>query len=764
MNKRKLASFLTAFLLGAGAAAYGRFVFSAVFFAFIIWQVKICREGGLAGKRIGIYMAVLFIAFAAGAARSQQREMESRQALSFFTQGEDIKVCGKLYQKEKKNKQYYYYLKNCTLHSVKGNYFCPKFLVIQDGDVCSVGKTIVVKGKTKVFNTPYNEGGYNEKAYYQSLNIEAAIEGGMVEKQYGNSFCFLEKLYRIRMKFGESFEKCMKHSHAGVMAAMTLGDKGGMDKGLKTLYQKAGVSHFYSISGIHLSILGMALFHFLRKMKCSYWISGGAAGGIICCYGCLTGFGISNTRAIGMFLILLYGKCRGKSYDCLTALCLLASLMVWENPKILSHAGFLLSFGAVAGVLLAQEVKKRIGREEKISGIKDTLLVSFCIQLCTIPILCNSFYEISLYSVFVNLFILPCMGFLLGLGLLGGAAGCFSVLAGKVLLFPCGLILWMFETVCTLFLKLPWAVFITGKLPVWRVLFWYICILVFLVLKKGNSFGAYLCKGVLCMGTCIFLLLLPIHRESQWNILDVGQGDGICFMEEDGTTMFLDGGSTSVSSVGTYRILPFLKYHGIKSVDYWFVSHLDEDHISGLREAVEGGYKIRHLVMAQGVVRDEAWENIVHMAHEAEIPVLYMKQNSRILGRNGAWSVTCLYPGDDNRESDRNHASLVLLCESAGFYGLFTGDLSKEQEQELVRTYELPEIHLLKVSHHGSKYGTCEELLRETAPKTAVISCGKNNRYGHPGEETLKRLKDAGAAVYDTRFDGQVKIICGEVK
>lgn len=743
---------MISFLLGACLAEYALAVF--LFLGFLFWQIKICASAKIAGKKMAIYAAILLAAFLTGMARGRWRERESQRAETFFTEGKEVKALGKLYQKEQKKEEFYYYLKDCKLQSSHRSYSCSKILVILDTDTCSIGEILFVKGKIKVFERPSNEGGYDARKYYQSLNLEGAVEGGTVEKKFGKENRFLESLYQIRLKLKGSYESCMKPSHAGVMTAMSLGDKSGMEQDLKTLYQKAGVSHFYSISGIHLSILGMTLFGLLRKGNCSYGISSGIAGGIVLCYGHMTGFGISQTRAIGMFLLLLYGKCRGKSYDRMTALTLLAALMVWENPKIINHMGFLLSFGAVAGVLLGEWVKASCALEE-LSGMKDTLFVSACIQIVTIPLLCNSFYEISIYAILVNLFILPCMGALLGLGIAGGVAGCLCLTAGKIILFPCSLILWMFETVCRFFLKLPQAVFITGKLSLWRVLLWYGSIFVFLVFKH-RAFCLWRIPA--CLAICGAVLIFPVKRHTEWNILDVGQGDGICFMEKDGTSMFLDGGSTSVSEVGTYRILPFLKYHGIRSVDYWFLSHLDEDHINGMVEVAESGFLIGCLVMAEGVVRDEAWEDMVKLAEKYGISLCYMRPGSGLLGAGGDWKITCLFPPKDSRESDRNNASLVFLYESGDLRGLFTGDLSAGQEREIVGSCKLPEIDVLKASHHGSRYGTCQELLEEVSPKAAVISCGKHNSYGHPGQEVVERLEQSGCGIYRTDESGALRV------
>ena len=198
-------------------------------------------------------------------------------------------------------------------------------------------------------------------------------------------------------------------------------------------------------------------------------------------------------------------------------------------------------------------------------------------------------------------------------------------------------------------------------------------------------------------------------------------------------------------------------------MDYWFLSHLDEDHINGMLEVAESGFPIHCLVLAEGIVRDDAWRDLMDFADSRGISILYMKQGSVLQGGKESWKITCLYPEDRNEETDRNNASMVLFYESGNIRGLFTGDLSAEQERRLAEEYELSKADVLKVSHHGSRFGTCEELLNAFSPKAAIISCGRNNIYGHPGEETLQRLFKAGTAVFDTRFDGQIKIREGSI-
>lgn len=579
-------------------------------------------------------------------------------------------------------------------------------------------------------------------------------------------------------------------------------------------------------TGLHISMIGMALYHFLRKRGGSYLLAGGIAAGLILCYGELIGYGISASRAIGMFLVLMYGKLRGRSYDRITALALMAAILTGENPGLLHHAGFLLSFGAVLGVILADKMlsagkleqdksddtgektednkEKKSIREflaDKMDSLKENIVVSVWIQIITLPIMCQFFYEISVYTVFVNMVILPCMGALLGLGISGGITGCFLPFIGKLLLFPCYLILILFEIVCESFLGLPYATLITGAFPLWKILLWYGLVAVFFLCRElqgsklqenkgqennheGGNNGlveAFLLCGkhgrrihtiVLLIPLCL-LLILQKTPDFELNFLDVGQGDGIYLSTGDGTSIFIDGGSTDVSKVGTYRILPFLKYNGIRQIDYWFVSHCDADHISGLREVMEEDYPIEHLVVAEYMPEDEAWAELEALAKQEGIKILRMNQGDSIKsrGKNSAanrrvksgdkdsninWSIKCLAPGAGTATDDRNENSLALLFESKECTGFFAGDMGVDREKKLVQQWDLPKVDVYKASHHGSNGSNGMELLGEIQPEITVISCGLNNSYGHPGKETLERLEAVGSQVMVTSECGGI--------
>ena len=285
------------------------------------------------------------------------------------------------------------------------------------------------------------------------------------------------------------------------------------------------------------------------------------------------------------------------------------------------------------------------------------------------------------------------------------------------------------------------------------------------------------------LGAVIFLsgiFLRPPAKQFRMDFLDVGQGDGIFLNSGNGTTFFVDGGSVSESAVGTYEILPFLKYHRVRAIDYWIVSHGDEDHISGLEEILSSGYKVRHLLISSGMPHDNAWWKLMQLAEEQGTEVTEVDAGAYLL--SGDMKISFYADADQNVNSesengnsalkiteaakDRNERSLAMLTEYKTARMLLAGDMGSAQEEWLAEQPGISgqSLDVLKASHHGSKNSSSEKFLQVTHPEYTVISCGKKNRYGHPHEEALQRMKEAGTEIHKTMEEGQVTVTLKEGK
>lgn len=723
----------------------------------------ICRHDG-GGKKGILWLLCLCSCFMLGAGRGENCREKEQEIKSFLSEAQQISFQGELYKKEIKNNQTLYYLKEVIVKNGQASICCPSMILYPQSDEDSIGTVIRGKGIYQDFSVAKNQGNYDEKKYYFSNGIYGKIIMTKITGKKIPNHLFRQRLYDMRQNMVRFYQRELPGEEAGILSAIALGEKTSLDTQAKDLFQMSGLAHILAISGLHLSVVGMFIYKFIRRIGLGYWLSGLLSLSIVFTYGTLCGMGNSLLRSMVMYIVMLLANALGEAYDSLNGLAIAAIFMCAWNPAFLRNTGVWFSFMAVLGVVTVAkqitidfcDVKKPSWRRKRLQS----LWTAFGIQLFTIPLLSLFYHEIPLYVIFLNWLLLPFMGGLLGSGLLGALAGQFFLPLAKGLLFISHSILYFYEAMADFSLKLPGARQIVGTPSYAKVICYYL--LLFFACYQVKSLGK---KGLLLL-VSLFLFFVPAKKNFEIAVLDVGQGDGIYVQSENGTTFFVDGGSSSEKQVGKYRILPFLKYRGVKEMDYWFVTHTDEDHVSGIVEVLQEGYPIRHLLFSKYVTKNEAYQKLCAEAKRSGCSVEYMDVGDTCVSEDMRW--ICL--GPENDKGDENANSLILLLEydkqtkkekeknTRIFRGLFTGDMGEEQEKELIKIGSLEKIDYLKVAHHGSRYSSCASFLNEIQPRIATISCSKNNRYGHPGKETVKRLHFIGSEVFYTMLSGQITI------
>ena len=771
MNKRPLFLAAAFFLLGILSARLWNvwiFLLSAIFLAchsYLRWKKR--------GSVQGIVYAVTFsVIFVLGICH-MQNAIKSHQAVeSLLEDGEKAAVWGTVSKKEEGAKSTKIYLKHCYLRVEEKQLPCRQILVYLNTDV-SVGNIIYVNGTVKTLEPARNEGNFDEKNFYESQGTDFKFYGENVQFISRDTDRFAEFLYQKKREVIQLYQKTMGAETAGVLSTMVLGDRQLLEPEIKSLYQKTGISHILAISGLHVSIIGMGFYKMLQKQRVPLLLRSTLSAVAILVFAVLSGAGVSTKRAVLMFLLLLLGGVIGRSYDSLTGLALAAIFLLWENPFVYAYTGFILSFLAVLGVDASVILLKSMDIQK---GIREQICVSGCIQAFTIPVIAYYYFELPTYVIFINLLILPTTGVVLFLGIFGGLLGLLYPVLGFLPLQGAKGMLLLYQSLCRLFLKLPGAVWTTGKPRLQRLIFYYVVLAAILTwlwygkkpqrklkTELNNRLENHRLKRIALTLFYLGLLTFSMEKEGkrfQIQVLDVGQGDGIYIESDAGTEIFVDGGSVDVSEVGKYRIQPFLKSHGVKEVDYWFVSHCDADHCNGLMELLEADVPIKHLVFSKYVLRDEAQEELAALAKQKGCQVLYMEEGECF--RDTSIRIQAIYPSEKSVEGERNADSLVLLLEHGNFHGLLTGDIGSEQEKKLIETYgevcDSRNIDWYKAAHHGSKTSNSKELLDALQPKIATISCGQDNSYGHPGKEAVEHMQDAGAEIFQTTECGQIGI------
>lgn len=437
-----------------------------------------------------------------------------------------------------------------------------------------------------------------------------------------------------------------------------------------------------------------------------------------------------------------------------SAMALAAIIILLKNPLQAWQAGFLLSFGAILGVCFVYPILQSVLEPQK--KIYQTFLFSISLSLITAPLTIHFFYEYPLYSIFLNFIVLPCMPVVMGFGAAGTLAGCLTAPVGRMLGLPAHLVLSFYEFLGELIVEWPWAVLRPGREEGWQLVVYYILLIAALLLLWYGRRRIYFAL----LPAAFVILLLRFHSPLEFTMLDVGQGDGMLLRFPSGTTCLIDGGSTSVDKVGEYRLLPYLKYEGVSSLDYVILTHLDEDHINGVRELLEmsegyDGVEIDCILFPDIANPDESYQNLWALAEQCGVKAGKIGAGDMLKEEN--LTMECLYPIKNSYSDDKNANSTVLLLTFDKFKLLLTGDLGFAGEEELLRRGVLEDVDVWKVSHHGSKYSGREEFLEVIRPNVSLISVGKNF-YGHPSEEILQRLEKIGSHVENTLESGALRI------
>lgn len=672
----------------------------------------------------------------------------------------------------------------------------------EDEALPKAGSYVRVFGEVSPFLQATNPGEFDTAAYYRRKDCLFALRKTKITAQTKNYGRLEEFLSQLRYESEVLFRKLLGEKNGATASAMVLGRKKGMDSEVKALYQGAGISHLLAISGLHLSLIGAGLFGLLKKVRLPVALSAGISTWILIVYAQLTGMGISTRRALVMFLLFLAAGLLKRTPDLPTSLAVAALLLLVPKPQRILDAGFQLSFSAVIGIAVMipvlqdgwEEAAPSLRVADGVAGwniaraaiaracrlLRKNILAGLGITMTMLPFLLIHFYEWSPWSVLLNLAVIPLMGILLpcliGLQLvarLTALAHCLE-LPQHLLCTAIEAIFSCYEQLCRFTMALPGSILHTGY-PTWQALAVYTIGLIALAVS-GKKLRPHLrlAAAVCLMG--IFLIRLP--GELNVTMLDVGQGECVGIETREHHVYLVDAGSTSKKKTGQYQIIPWLKYIGTRSVEGIFITHWDEDHISAVGELLEWSkssrVKIRRIFLPDVALKDEVLETLLQQIEEANVSVEYLSAGEHMT--DGALQISCLHPYAKKVPEDRNDASLVLRLSQGDFQMLLTGDLEKSGEDWLVEqarpAVEQPQpaaqnplrCTILDAGHHGASNATGEALLDLAQPELVLISCGKNNRYGHPAPETLKRLEERGIRWYSTAEVGAIQVHVGKKK
>lgn len=628
-----------------------------------------------------------------------------------------------------------------------------------------IGAKCKVKGTLEQPNQAGNPGSFDYRKYLRHQNIFWIFNSNFLQSctEYSSPLIAIQKIRQNGVSY--------LHSHfpaetAALAAALIFGEREYINPDLNEAYQRLGIVHLLAISGLHVGMLTGILYYIGLRMNVTHEKMTTSLIIFLPVYAILTGSSPSVIRACLMLeLLLVVKKLKiGQTVPPIDTISFVAFTYLLFQPYVIYNIGFQLSFSVTFSLILAAPLLKKY----TVNQFNLLLVTSMIAQLASMPILLYHFYEFSLVSFLINIVYVPL----------------FSSIVLPVILLLFILHLLMGNMVFPLLSLFDFYLMTLNKVTKGISLFPYSTltvgrpssVVIFLYLI-GIPYFFYKWGGTKNRQSFLLLLLIPLgmlfvqyssqklHPYGEVTMIDVGQGDSILITLplNRGTYLIDTGGALSFEraewterrdpfEVGADVIVPYLKSRGITKVDKLILTHGDADHAGGAISLLNS-IKVNEVVLPKIAEASSIEKDIIRTAGEKKIPIHYGSRGRQWKADGIRFRI--LSPALDTN-LERNDASIVLYAELGGLQWLFTGDIEERGEEELMAAYRNLRVDVLKVAHHGSKTSTTEKLLQTYKPKIALISVGKNNRFGHPHEEVIERLGEHNVKIYRTDLNGAI--------
>ena len=548
---------------------------------------------------------------------------------------------------------------------------------------------------------------------------------------------------------------------SGFLTAELTGDKSAMDDGDYLAMQETGLAHLFAVSGLHCAFLVTLLALLIsrrQRLLCAVTIP------LLLFYMVMVGMSPSVVRACIMQIFLLIAPLFRRGSDPLTSLAAALLVILLCNPFAAASVSLQLSFSATLGmVLLSPRLYKLLTGWYKgkcrplraaLCFVAANLSATLSAVVFTAPLTAWYFRIFVLVAPLSSLLAVPAAGW-------SFMAAFVTVLLGFVWLPLASLLGWISWALVRYILwiangMMSWryhAVYFTNPYLIYWLLFLYAAFIGCAATPDGKR--KYLLASALSVLTLTAAIWVN-RQDYQYGVLtaltlDVGQGESV-ILTSGGETALVDCGSSNSYKDPGGLAADTLHSMGVRELSAVVVTHYHADHTNGL-------YEVLRRIPVQTIylpdIEDEygVRERLVSLAEEKGAQVTYVtKETADTLGD----TVLTIYPPVQSG-GDLNELGLTALASAGDFDLLITGDMSGSTEKKLVETYALPDIEVLAVSHHGSRYSSNIRFLKSVTPEAAVISVGDNN-YGHPSEETLQRLLAVGADIWRTDQQGTIRI------
>ncbi|MFW5787903.1 MAG: DNA internalization-related competence protein ComEC/Rec2 [Halanaerobiales bacterium] len=603
-----------------------------------------------------------------------------------------------------------------------------------------------------------NPGGFCYQTYLKQQGIYSLGQvRGQLTSTGRKNYLIKNNIIRLKKKLLYVLEKSLAEPYIYVMEALLLGERDRLPEEWEKSFSQAGANHLLAISGLHVGFLILILVYFFKLVGCANLYRNLLLTFFMICYIIITGGRASVFRAGLLSVLFLWAPFFDRQGNIFNILGFTAFLNLLVEPYVLFSPGFQLTYLVVIAIVLWTGIFNKF--------MPDIIAVSLAAQLGSIPLTAYYFNQLTPVGILTNIWAIPLSGLVVGTGFMLLIIGSLSPVMAAVPAFLLQIVLDIFSFLMNITSRLPFAYLEVSSPPVYLVfvIYGYIIFLPFLLspriipVNKRKKQKRLIYFAGFAVALTLFLVCSSFFSPALEVIFfDVGQGDSILLNTPGQHHILVDGGGqvNRDSDMGEQVLLPYFKQQGIYSLDLVFVTHFHDDHAAGIKSILRKR-KVEVLVLPQGAGDNELGREIIRLAREKGTEVLSAHREDYF--RAGEVLFEVLHPDKDN-SLDQNNNSLVLKIIYDRISFLFTGDLEKEGEKELLQEEPDLKSQVLKVGHHGAGSSSSHEFLQAVAPREAVISVGENNFFGHPDSKVLDKIKNYGINTWRTDRQGAIII------
>ena len=611
----------------------------------------------------------------------------------------------------------------------------------------------ILEASVRIAEPRPKEGGFDEKAWLARQGIHVVLEASSW-REVGRRGGVAAVGDRLRVRIEAAVARGTDGVRRGIVLGVVLGEDEGLPSDVQDDFRASGLYHLLAVSGQNVAFLAggiCALGWLLRLPRTTRELSILA---VIGTYVLAVGWQPSVVRAgvAGGLASLAWLVARPTDRWHFLAVGALV-LMAWMPTAVL-EPGFQLSFAAVAAIFVAvPRLRDRLQGYPVPGVVSDALAVALACSVVTSPIVLLHFGEAPVYTVLANVIAFPAAPVVLGLGLLAAAVDPLSPAAAAGLASLAGWAAAWLELVARVVARLPSAQLGSGSLLATAVAIGAAFLVTRWVRRRippaYRMPAAATVAGLALLVAAAWLTRPAATRDPPSGLrvtfLDVGQGDAI-LLETPRSRVLVDQGPPEGQVASQLTAL------GIRALSALVLTHPQRDHVGGAAEVIrrlEVGQVLEPALEASGPEHEEA----LRAARARGVAVAAVRSGA--VYRIGGLRIQALWPADAGTPTEDPNQNAVVLVATFGETDVF---LPADAESDVTARLRLPEVEILKVAHHGSEDAGLARELRTLRPRIAVVSCGRDNEYGHPRAETMAALEGAGLAVYRTDEDGRVVV------